>query len=97
MYNSLHSNLHRSRCRDSNRRITGRHNRRCRRNSRTRIRSREPIPRTDKADSSRITGSKCRLITLNGRRRTSTSNIRHRMNRLTGRRITRNTWTSRQT
>lgn len=55
------------------------------------------IPRTDKADSSRITGSKCRLITLNGRRRTSTSNIRHRMNRLTGRRITRNTWTSRQT
>lgn len=97
MYNSRNSNLHRSRRRDSNRRITGRHNRRCRRNSRTRIRNREPIPRGHKADSSRITGSKCRLITLNGRRRTSTRHIRRRMNRPTGRRITRNTWTSRQT
>lgn len=76
--------------------ITGRHNRRCSRNSRTRIRNREPIPRGHKADSS-ITGSKRRLITLNGRHRTSTRHIRRRMNLLTGRRITRNTWTSRQT
>lgn len=96
MYNSRNSNLHRSRCRDSNRRITGRHNRRCRRNSRTRIRNREPIPRGHKADSS-ITKSKCSLITLNGRRRTSTRHIRRRMNLLIARRITRNTWTSRQT
>lgn len=97
MCNSRNNNLHRSRCRDSNRRITGRHNRRCRRNSRTGIRNREFTPKEHKADNIRITGRKCRLTTSNSRPHTGTRHIRRRMNLLIARRITRNTWTSRQT